>query len=171
MFFAERMSFNDFNGSDKIILSAMFTLLGIIILVTIHHFYQKYSLQRQQRRRRAITHPIISIVVAPTEANLRQERSRIGLDQSIIALLQNFVYKASHWVIALLLNFGHEESHRLGSDKATECSVCLSPIREEAKVRVLPNCKHLFHVDCIGKWLSLHTTCPMCRAMAEETRP
>lgn len=41
-----------------------------------------------------------------------------------------------------------------------ECCICFGEMDEEiAKLR----CKHLFHFDCIRKWVSKNATCPCCR--------
>ncbi|KAJ4808418.1 RING/U-box superfamily protein [Rhynchospora pubera] len=45
-----------------------------------------------------------------------------------------------------------------------QCAICLSFLEEEEMVRQLPECKHLFHVECIDKWLNSHATCPLCRS-------
>ncbi|CAL5408916.1 unnamed protein product [Camellia sinensis] len=146
-----------------------------IIFVIILHFFDTYVSQRYRSRHRAIVRPFR--VVAPTQVNLSHESPRTGLepiravvpaqenlihesassgfDQSIIDLLPKFVYKASprHW-----LGDGGE---------AVECTVCQITIVEGNRVRLL-NCMHLFHVDCIDRWLRLRSTCPNCRA---EPRP
>ncbi|KAH0451738.1 hypothetical protein IEQ34_019037 [Dendrobium chrysotoxum] len=44
-----------------------------------------------------------------------------------------------------------------------ECSICLTELSEGEKVRLLPKCKHGFHLDCINMWLHSHFTCPICR--------
>ncbi|EPS62085.1 hypothetical protein M569_12708, partial [Genlisea aurea] len=44
-----------------------------------------------------------------------------------------------------------------------ECSVCLSNLEDGEFVRILPNCKHIFHVDCVDRWLESNSTCPVCR--------
>ncbi|KAL4555959.1 hypothetical protein LXL04_038593 [Taraxacum kok-saghyz] len=44
------------------------------------------------------------------------------------------------------------------------CSVCLSEFEADETLRLLPNCKHAFHISCIDTWLQSHTTCPLCRA-------
>ncbi|KAJ4794680.1 hypothetical protein LUZ62_045926 [Rhynchospora pubera] len=52
-------------------------------------------------------------------------------------------------------------------DEPDECTVCLGELEEGEQVRVLPRCKHLFHVDCIDMWLRSNSTCPVCRASAK----
>lgn len=53
----------------------------------------------------------------------------------------------------------------IGSDKGIglDCAVCISELEDGVEVRILPNCTHLFHVQCIDAWLQTHSTCPMCR--------
>nr|POE49793.1 ring-h2 finger protein atl78 [Quercus suber] len=44
-----------------------------------------------------------------------------------------------------------------------ECVICLSDFTAGERVRLLPKCHHGFHVRCIDKWLSSHSSCPKCR--------
>lgn len=74
-----------------------------------------------------------------------------GLDPTIIASLPLFLYKRND----------HDND-------IIECSICLSIIEDGELVRVLPNCKHNFHVECIDKWFNYHSTCPVCRTEAES---
>ena len=41
-----------------------------------------------------------------------------------------------------------------------ECSICLENIEEGSKKIV--RCGHIFHGECIGKWLEDHDKCPLC---------
>ncbi|GMY05897.1 e3 ubiquitin-protein ligase rha2a [Fagus crenata] len=44
-----------------------------------------------------------------------------------------------------------------------ECAVCLCKIEEGEEIREL-RCEHLFHRDCLDRWLgSKRATCPLCR--------
>ncbi|KAL0918308.1 hypothetical protein M5K25_010308 [Dendrobium thyrsiflorum] len=52
-----------------------------------------------------------------------------------------------------------------------ECSVCLNEFQEEERIRMLPNCFHVFHIDCIDTWLQTHKNCPICRSEITTTSP
>eukprot|EP01018_Ginkgo_biloba_P002549 Gb_13077 [translate_table: standard] len=66
-----------------------------------------------------------------------------------------------------------------GLKEGLECAVCLSRFEETEILRLLPKCKHAFHVDCVDTWLDAHSTCPLCRHkveaedlfLVEETMP
>lgn len=51
----------------------------------------------------------------------------------------------------------------------SECMICLSEFTTGERVRLLPKCNHGFHVRCIDKWLSSHSSCPKCRQSLIET--
>lgn len=44
-----------------------------------------------------------------------------------------------------------------------DCPICLAEFAEGEKVRVLPECCHSFHVDCIDTWVVSNPSCPSCR--------
>ncbi|KAL7602700.1 hypothetical protein Lser_V15G19291 [Lactuca serriola] len=54
-----------------------------------------------------------------------------------------------------------------GLDK--ECVICLGDFSTGELVKILPKCNHGFHVRCIDKWLSSHSSCPTCRNSLLET--
>lgn len=44
-----------------------------------------------------------------------------------------------------------------------DCSICLAPFDGEAEIRRTPHCGHVFHGHCLGNWLKVRSTCPLCR--------
>ncbi|KAL2317623.1 hypothetical protein Fmac_031499 [Flemingia macrophylla] len=48
-----------------------------------------------------------------------------------------------------------------------ECAVCLGKFEDLEVLRLLPKCRHTFHVECVDKWLVNHSTCPLCRCRVE----
>ncbi|KAL0923554.1 hypothetical protein M5K25_007616 [Dendrobium thyrsiflorum] len=60
----------------------------------------------------------------------------------------------------LLLGEG-EIDHRPIADG---CAVCLYGFDASEEVRLLSNCRHLFHRCCLDRWIELdQQTCPLCR--------
>lgn len=52
-----------------------------------------------------------------------------------------------------------------------ECAICLSEFTENDKLRLLPSCNHVFHLECIDMWLLSHISCPVCRDAIKESEP
>ena len=44
-----------------------------------------------------------------------------------------------------------------------DCHICLEEFLQRDNVRVLPACRHIYHIDCIQTWLTRDTQCPDCR--------
>lgn len=52
---------------------------------------------------------------------------------------------------------------------STDCIICLGEFTDGEKIRVLPKCKHGFHVGCIDIWLLSHSSCPTCRQSVSDS--
>lgn len=76
----------------------------------------------------------------------RSRSSASGVDKAVVESLPLFRYSSLR-----------------GSRDGLECSVCLSKFQDVEILRLLPKCKHAFHIDCIDQWLEKHSTCPLCR--------
>ena len=43
------------------------------------------------------------------------------------------------------------------------CVVCLSEFDDKEALKVIPACGHVFHPQCIDRWLIARRSCPVCR--------
>lgn len=135
--------------NSKIMLTAIISLSVVVVVVIVLHTYARCVLRRQSLRRAAALRRLGSTV---GHVHSAAEPPKRGLEPSVIAALPVFVYKRE----------GRHEG-----DADVECAVCLSVLEDEEMARLLPNCKHNFHVECIDTWLNSHSTCPICRTEAE----
>ncbi|TKY74557.1 putative RING-H2 finger protein ATL12 [Spatholobus suberectus] len=82
---------------------------------------------------------------------LTRSRSRVcGIEKQVVETLPFFKF-----------------SSLKGSKEGLECTVCLSKFEDTEILRLLPKCKHAFHMNCIDKWFESHSTCPLCRRRVE----
>ncbi|KAK8985408.1 hypothetical protein V6N11_068665 [Hibiscus sabdariffa] len=140
--------------SGRIMLSTIVVLFFIVILAFVLHLYARWLLlrsrnlrsrhgSRNRRRRQLVFHVDQNAAVATR-----------GLDSRVLKSLPVFTFSS--------------ESH---PDSALECAVCLSEFEENESGRILPKCKHSFHLDCIDMWFHSHSTCPLCRTPVEGPVP
>ncbi|KAL8462538.1 hypothetical protein ACS0TY_032738 [Phlomoides rotata] len=50
----------------------------------------------------------------------------------------------------------------------TTCAICLQDLKDGESTRLLPSCRHFFHMHCIDEWLTRQGTCPVCRKDVDE---
>ncbi|XP_071717177.1 RING-H2 finger protein ATL67-like [Rutidosis leptorrhynchoides] len=87
-----------------------------------------------------------TIFVDETNNNDGDEQNVVvGLDQTVINSYPKFVY-----------------TKEMISDSV--CAICLCEYKESEMMRMLPDCKHCFHLICVDAWLKLNATCPVCRS-------
>lgn len=77
---------------------------------------------------------------------VRQNSLHHGIDKTVIESIPFFRF-----------------SSLKGSRRGLECVVCLSKFEDVEILRLLPKCKHAFHIGCIDEWLEKHSSCPLCR--------
>ncbi|KAL8172511.1 hypothetical protein V2J09_024315 [Rumex salicifolius] len=70
----------------------------------------------------------------------------VGLDPSVINSYPKFQFSRSEM-----------------NSESTACSICLCDYKEEEMLRMMPDCRHSFHLYCLDAWLRLNGSCPVCR--------
>ncbi|KAK4749808.1 hypothetical protein SAY87_027257 [Trapa incisa] len=143
----------DFN--NKIMLASIVSLSAVVVVVSLLHIYVRWILRRQARRAAAL-HRLGLVARAANESS--QPPPKTGLDPSVIAALPTLVFRKP-------------DPAAQGENSISECAVCLSLLEDEEVFRLLPNCNHSFHAECIDKWLASHSTCPNCRTEVQPRAP
>lgn len=69
----------------------------------------------------------------------------------------------------LILTTFRDVIERLPENRSLNtCAVCLNQLSMQDEVRELRNCCHVYHRECIDRWVDRdhdnHMTCPLCRA-------
>lgn len=49
------------------------------------------------------------------------------------------------------------------NDHGTTCCICISDYTESEILKMMPQCRHYFHQDCVDVWLKVNASCPICR--------
>ncbi|KAD6119572.1 hypothetical protein E3N88_10843 [Mikania micrantha] len=112
-----------------------------ISLICLFFFYLRHYNERQLALAAATGHG--------QRASMKLATA-FGLDPAVIAAFKSFTYSTVKDI-------------KIGQ-QVLACAVCLNEFHDHEALRLLPECSHVFHRDCIDEWLSLRVTCPVCRA-------
>ncbi|KAJ3694222.1 hypothetical protein LUZ60_009702 [Juncus effusus] len=123
-------------------LGAIATSFAFCFVLLVLFLYVRYLLLQRRRRQLTAAHP--------------ESEPKVGLDPQLIAQLPAFPYRRTSIDTSTDIDAG-----------SVECSICLSVLEEGENVRLIPNCNHLFHQECIDVWLSTNASCPVCRGDPE----
>ncbi|KAF8413251.1 hypothetical protein HHK36_001227 [Tetracentron sinense] len=131
---------------------AFLVLLSTILLAT----YVCFRASRN-RSRRPVPNPNNSnpngiilpriIFVSEDDGGTDEENLVVGLDQMVINSYPKFPFCKSK-------DMGNGDSL---------CSICLCDYKDGEMLRMMPDCRHFFHLCCIDAWLRLSGSCPVCR--------
>ncbi|XP_043687511.1 RING-H2 finger protein ATL40-like [Telopea speciosissima] len=130
----------------------VFTICGASIFLLLIYRYVLCLARDNVTANSEADQSIESLEADPQGQVQSQERPYNALDPFIIATLPVYVYK---------------QIDQPNNDGTRDCAVCLSSFENEEIAMLLPNCKHMFHEQCINMWFSSHSTCPICRRRVE----
>ncbi|XP_057771335.1 RING-H2 finger protein ATL16-like [Salvia miltiorrhiza] len=154
------------HASFPIIAVAVIGILATAILLVSYYIFvikcclnwHRIDLLRRfsfSRRRAAEEHPLAAAAYSPPLENR-------GLTEAAIRSIPIF-------------KFGSETSDDSDDAKSQsqsrDCAVCLNEFQRGEKLRAIPNCSHVFHIDCIDIWLQNNANCPLCRTSISAARP
>ncbi|KAI3825684.1 hypothetical protein L1987_07239 [Smallanthus sonchifolius] len=129
----------------EIVTSVVLLLVGIAVLVIIHVCI---ALRTFGMTRESIG-----------SGTVVQRSSTMSKDD--IKKLPWYDYKLDH---------DDDDDHHDHEVKRVECAVCLEVFKSGDRCRLLPNCRHSFHANCIDSWLIKTAACPICRTRVDLGR-
>lgn len=129
--------------ATEIVVSVVLLFVGIAVLVTIHVCIVGRAFRRGYNN---------GTVVVQVSTSIRSP----SMSQEDIKKLPCFEYKME------------EEEEGGNNSSPMECAVCLESYKLGDLCRLLPNCSHSFHAQCIDSWLSKTAICPICRTDANS---
>ncbi|KAM1080804.1 hypothetical protein EV1_015329 [Malus domestica] len=97
-----------------------------------------------------------------------------GNDQGVNRVQRNSIVaikKMSNEELNMLPCFDYTaEEKGTTTNHPVDCAVCLESFKGGEKCRLLPNCRHSFHAQCIDSWLLKTPVCPVCRTCARTPK-
>ncbi|KAJ0090585.1 hypothetical protein Patl1_14077 [Pistacia atlantica] len=130
----QRTNFSPFRPSIAVIVGVLTTMFSITFLLLL---YTKHCKGGNGVRYGNHTGPVPPSLTA---------RRNSGIDRTVIESLPIFRFASLR-----------------GQKDGLECAVCLTRFELTEVLKLLPKCKHAFHVECVDTWLDSHSTCPLCR--------
>lgn len=115
---------------------------SIVIVIALIYLYTRWVCQHR-------SFSFSSSSYAPRSVPLSQSP---GLDPAIIKGLPIILHQTS------------TSDNIWATSEQAECCICLGLFEDGEKVKVLPQCSHCYHPECVDKWLCAHSSCPLCRA-------
>ncbi|CAM6023371.1 unnamed protein product [Sphagnum balticum] len=129
---------SSFRPSIAVIIGVLTTMFSLTFLLLLYAKHCKRSNLFGDRGTGVPDEPLAAPYSVP--------RSNSGIDRLLVEALPMFTFASLQ-----------------GLKEGLECAVCLCRYEDNEILRLLPKCKHAFHVDCVDLWLASHSTCPLCR--------
>ncbi|CAK7325183.1 unnamed protein product [Dovyalis caffra] len=126
-----------------------FGVLILIIILTLAAYFWSCSVQESSTQ--TTTNQGNSI------ADRHSTVIELGLDEATLASYPKLLYSKAKLV------------HKGNDLQPPCCPICLGDYKDSDMLRLLPDCGHVFHLNCVDCWLRLHPTCPICRKLPMPT--
>ena len=131
------------------------------IIKNFRNLYMKYSSDFSSELKNIISYNNILI-----DINCNWSENYIDDINNLYDMIDNYIDKF-YENIEILENMTLSENimlYELISTNDIQCSICMSLLNDNDIGCKLKICNHIFHKDCILKWLSRNNTCPICRS-------
>lgn len=141
------------SASDSFFTPLVISMAGIVsaslAIISFHQFIIRYCLRRLLRS---------STDIISASEPLPNLHFPSGVEEKILVTIPILSYSTTN-----------DTKNAFRVDQ-TECVICLGELEDGEMVRLLPNCRHAFHLACIDNWFLRHCSCPICRSPLVEER-
>jgi hypothetical protein len=129
--------------------------------------YSEYIRNRhRQRRNRINSHTYASSNTYNNTYNNVYNNSYYGVPYDTTTYLSNrnaFEITERAVTITTLKNLLSKSIVKINKDDDLICAICQDEIEKDTSIIRELECKHVYHIECIDKWLSIKNECPMCK--------
>ncbi|ESW11758.1 hypothetical protein PHAVU_008G057100 [Phaseolus vulgaris] len=142
---------NSNNAGLDIFTKVFLLILFLSLFIRVCYVYM--SLRRDQ----GANNDNISDSIASMIHNDQNNNNLTGLPFDVVKSYHTFPYSKTNSVATMC-------------DHDSTCAICIEDYEESEMLRMMPQCRHYFHRDCVDAWLKVNATCPVCRNSLKETR-
>ncbi|PIA32733.1 hypothetical protein AQUCO_04400140v1 [Aquilegia coerulea] len=126
---------------------------NIYVGIKVVNMYCYDNVEEYYQRRQALRR--MNLLIRGYEDELLQRVQSASMDQPVLQI------GASTASIDALEKIKYKPEE---CEQVTSCSVCYEEFMTEEEITKMPcSSAHIFHTECIGKWLKINHICPICR--------
>ncbi|CAI9107014.1 OLC1v1006279C1 [Oldenlandia corymbosa var. corymbosa] len=140
----------EFHNHNLAIVSVVVFAFVVLVVLLFFHFIRQY-------RELSSGHRSHELRVGGIAVSGRVPNRNKGLDEATINSLPTFVHTPESGGGGAVIK------------ESSECSICLGVFEENEKIKVIPKCMHVYHLECLDKWLCSHGNCPLCRSTIDSS--
>ena len=147
----------EYKGPAGKLIAIQLSLGALVLLVALLVAYCYNAVARMRALAAQRQQPAATVPRGPATAGDQDSSSASAAGGSADVVIIDVGLK-------MVYSGGAEAPHGGGEEAGLCCSICLAEFEEREVLRMLPDCKHVFHRACVDAWLRLKPTCPNCRA-------
>lgn len=150
-----------FHHHGLVIVSVIVFSFIVLVIILFCHFIRQYRHVSTGNRNHQVRVGGVAIAEVPTQNK--------GLDEATINSLPTFLHTS---LTCSSPGGGRGVEGGGGASlvrEVSECPICLGLFEENERMKVIPKCMHVYHLECLDKWLQSHANCPLCRSTIDTS--